>query len=111
MSTLTHQLWQAQVHIGALESNAVSMIHIKMLNDLTPSVQRHEFQGTTKVPAAVGFSFVDIDSRISLPRKYVTHSKADAESGMGSYTGLQIRINFLRSPVLALSPLILPSTD
>ena len=62
MNPLTHQLRQTQVHIGALESNAVSMIHIKTLNDLTPSIQRHELQGTAKVPAAVSLSFVDIDS-------------------------------------------------
>jgi hypothetical protein len=60
MNALTHQFWQTQVHIGALESNAVSMIHTKTLNDLTPSIQRHEFQGTAKVPAKVSFSFVDI---------------------------------------------------
>jgi hypothetical protein len=58
MNGSVHQLRQTQVHVSALMSNTVSVYLVSRLNDLTPSIQGYELQGTTKVPEAVNFPLV-----------------------------------------------------
>ena len=109
----THQLWQTQVHISTLESNAVSVIHIKLIHGTilphpskdTSSREPPKYLKRSGMPSSTSYLWVPI------PRKYVAHREANTKSGMAAHTRLQLRIVFQRSSILALPPLVLPSAD
>jgi hypothetical protein len=65
MNGSAHQLRQTQVHVSALMNNGVSGPISRCLqgDQLTPSVQGYEFQGSTEVPEMVKLS-VNIKSII-----------------------------------------------
>ena len=110
-----HQLWQAQVHVSTLESNAVSVIHIDLIRR---TISPHPSKDTSSKEPPKYLKRSDMLSSTlylwastGIPRKYVAHREANTKSWMVAHTRLQLRIVFQGCPVLALPPLVLPSTD
>jgi hypothetical protein len=114
MNKAAHQLWQSQIYVSPCISSRISVLYIEAgrPNGLTPSIQGHELQGTTEIPDRVGLSLCISTYLYSCaPRKYITHGKTNAKSGMAAYTRLKLRVVFQRCPILALAPLVLPPAN